>query len=87
MLLQLLSRVVSVDWLNTRFVVDLTTAVIMIDILPGRFLQWSSQDLLPADGTLVQSSNALGTLGISPDDGYGILGFVPSRHICDELPI
>ena len=76
MLLQLLSRVVSVDWLNTRLVVDLTTAVMMIDIRPGRILQWSSQDLLPADGTLVQSSNALGTLGISPDDGYGILGFV-----------
>ena len=76
MLLQLLSRVVSVDWFNTRLVVDLTTAVMIIDIRPGRVLQWSSQDLLPADGTLVQSSNALGTLGISPDDGYGILGFV-----------
>lgn len=36
--------------------------------------QWSSQDLLPANGTLVQSSTALGTLGSSPDDGYGILG-------------
>lgn len=36
--------------------------------------QWSSQNLLPADGTFVQSSTALGTFGISPDDGYGILG-------------
>lgn len=48
----------------------------VIDISPCWFLQWSSQDLLPANGTLVQSSDALGTLGISPDDGYGILGFV-----------
>jgi len=46
----------------------------MIDISPCWFLQWSSQDLLPADGTLVQNSTALGTLGSSPDDGYGILG-------------
>jgi hypothetical protein len=76
MLLQLLSRVVSVDWFNTRLVVDLTSPAMMIDISPCWFLQWSSQDLLPANGTLVQSSTALGTLGSSPDDGYGILGFV-----------
>lgn len=48
----------------------------MIDINFCWFLQWSSQDLLPADGTFVQSSDALGTFGVSPDDGYGILGFV-----------
>jgi hypothetical protein len=76
MLLQLLSRVVSVDWFNTRLVVDLTSSAMMIDISPCWFLQWSSQDLLPANGTLVQSSTALGTFGMSPDDGYGILGYL-----------
>jgi len=36
--------------------------------------QWSEQNLTPAPGTLVQSPNGAGTLGTSPNDGYGILG-------------
>jgi mannan endo-1,4-beta-mannosidase len=36
--------------------------------------QWSSQNLSAANGTLVQGSVANGTLGVSPNDGYGILG-------------
>lgn len=85
MTMQLLSRVVSVDCFNTRLVAILTSFVMMIDISLCWLLQWSSQDLLPANGTFVQSStdSALGTFGISPNDGYGILGFVtlPSRDI------
>ncbi|KAH9048105.1 glycoside hydrolase [Lactarius hengduanensis] len=36
--------------------------------------QWSQQNLQPAAGTFVQSPNGPGTLGTSPNDGYGILG-------------
>jgi len=36
--------------------------------------QWSEQNLTPASGTFVQSTNGAGTLGTSPNDGYGILG-------------
>ncbi|KAH9997282.1 glycoside hydrolase superfamily [Russula vinacea] len=35
---------------------------------------WSSQNLVPGNGTLVQASNANGTSGVSPNDGYAILG-------------
>jgi len=36
--------------------------------------QWSSQNLVPAAGTVVQGSDPSGTVGTSPNDGYGILG-------------
>jgi len=36
--------------------------------------QWSSQNLVPETGTLVQSTDPGGTVGVSPNDGYGILG-------------
>ncbi|KAI9466203.1 glycoside hydrolase [Lactarius psammicola] len=36
--------------------------------------QWSQQNLQPAPGTFVQSPNGQGTLGTSPNDGYGIIG-------------
>ena len=47
-----------------------------IDIALCWFLQWSSGGLLPENGTLVQTPAASGTLGQSPNDGYGILGYV-----------
>ncbi|KAF8503566.1 glycoside hydrolase [Russula emetica] len=39
----------------------------------GGLIQYQA-GLLPANGTFVQSSNALGTFDTSPNDGYGILG-------------
>jgi mannan endo-1,4-beta-mannosidase len=36
--------------------------------------QWSEQNLTPEAGTFVQSSSGQGTVGTSPNDGYGILG-------------
>jgi hypothetical protein len=36
--------------------------------------QFSEQNLTPAPGTVVQSTNGQGTVGATPNDGYGILG-------------
>jgi mannan endo-1,4-beta-mannosidase len=36
--------------------------------------QWSEQNLTPGAGTFVTAPNGQGSLGTSPNDGYGILG-------------
>ncbi len=87
MLPQLLSRVVSVDWFNTRPVVDLTSSMTMIDIARVGSYSGLHKTCRSKTEHLYRARTHVEPLVFPPTTAMAFLGTSTSRHIGDKLPL